>query len=105
MIFVKITYSPVQLCSERITQKCIARLAPGSVRERHIYQTIRSTNDNNDTEPVCCKMNEAYILYYCILNSTSQGIAFTVAQSPEASRLRNGRVKHVISLAQVASDF
>ena len=37
LIFVKLFYSPVRLRSERITQKRVARLAPGFVRERHIY--------------------------------------------------------------------
>ena len=36
LIFVKFTYSPVRLRSERITQKRVARHAPGFVRERQI---------------------------------------------------------------------
>ena len=35
-IFVKISCSPVRLRSEHISQKRVARLAPGFVRERHI---------------------------------------------------------------------
>ena len=35
LIFVKITCSLVRLRSERITQKRLAGLAPGLVRERH----------------------------------------------------------------------
>ena len=37
LIFVKLIYSPVQIRSERIAQKRVARLAPGFVRERHNY--------------------------------------------------------------------
>ena len=40
LIFVKFTYSPVRLRSERIAQKRVARLAPGFVRERHNYWNV-----------------------------------------------------------------
>ena len=64
--FCQNTCSPVRLRSERITQKCVARLAPGFVRDRgHILWIANFLTDCSDIDCMHYDKDTHMIFAHC----------------------------------------